>query len=229
MFQEGAFRLTGAPTLAAFGALVDLARTYAVPPAALPATPAGYAALPGTYALEFDVYGGLPAPPGGAAPVPVYSQAWRWTRFPQLPDRPVVPVELAGQGVRLDPSRPLAQGRGGAGKPALQAAVDFLLWLFQPAQRSLLADHGLWVPAGTPQSIDAYWAARPGGAAAVGDWRSFYVYDAGWPPVNCAPVAQAFARAVAAPPGADLAPLFAAAESALNLQVERLRARPAPG
>lgn len=158
LVSKGRFRVTDAGGVAGMGALIDLAREFAVSQAD---------ALALGFALAFSLYRPSGTPPG-----------WRWARLPRFPVRPVIPTASVAQG--------LAYNRHTTSAPApnsreLLATVEYLLWWYSPAATSLLIAAGPPPALGNPAVQARYWRAKADGAAAVGDWRHFRDCYAGFP------------------------------------------------
>ena len=196
--SDGRFDLTNTGAVTGLQRMVDIATRYgASGPAPRvpgfsasfvwhPATTTGWGAIgwadpSSPYALTF-----VPtAQELGMYGTPMAAKGWQWARFPILPVRNVVPLQVTGSTVN-----PSGQGwfvAGGAPPQApsqsLTALADFALWWYHQYHTTpgLI---GLPAPVLADAAVQrAYWSAsgQAPGYPAVGDWQRFAVVEAGWP------------------------------------------------
>lgn len=193
LVSNGRFRITDSGSVAGIGALVDLAREFAVSQAD---------ALALGFALWFTLYRPSGTPPG-----------WRWARLPRFPVRPVVPTASVAQS--------LAYNRHTTPAPApnsreLLAAVEYLLWWYSTAATSVLIAEGPPPALANPEVQARYWRERTDGAAVVGDWQNFRDCYAGFPWVPDKVVFAALDQVIAG--SASLPSALGTAEKQMNDQ-----------
>lgn len=195
--SQGRFALDAA-AMNGVAALVDLFRRFA------PAAPAGPAkAASPAPALALDTWQAPSQRQVGAE--------WAYARLPRLPVRAVIPTGPSGVGV--------VQPAGSPSVPrALTAAVTALAWLYSDTAQPLLAAAGNVPVLAAPEAQGAFWDRQAPGDRAVGDWRNFLPYNAGWPGLpNNRDMANAIAGAIHDP--TQLPDLVAAAVQAMNADV----------
>ena len=160
-----------AGALQGLSVLVDIVRRYCPLSVGRPIdTTAGLVQLSRRFALAFDLW----APPGVFAPSQIFGAQWAWARLPRFPVRPVVTTLTNGEGLTMPP-----HGQQDPGQ--LDMAVEALLWLYRPAAQALLQAWGA-VPVLAAEGIQKqFWSRQSSADQAVGDWRNFVPYDAGWP------------------------------------------------
>jgi len=207
-----------AAALDGLSALADIARRFGAGAETVPTAAGGIAGMADQYAIAFDTW----TPPSGAGsdggvpslssslPSLRFGKEWAWARVPRFPVPPVVTTALDGEGLTLS---------GSAAPADLPPAVQALLWLFAPGAQAALRAYGLPPVRSDVNAQGGFWGMWGPSGQAVGDWRRFTPYDAGWPgPAGSAPMAQALAGAVAEP--ARLGALVVAAARQMSEQAQ---------
>jgi len=143
----------------------------------------------------------------------LYGPKWRFARLPLFPVTPVIPTLFVGAGLNAPPGMP-----ADIIDPYESAAVEFVTWSYGAEAQALLAAAGVAPVLADAAIQKGFWTAASGNAEAIGDWRHFVNFAAGWPADPPSQImADALTQAVQAP--ATLATLLAQAEQAMNAAV----------
>ena len=218
----GRFDLTNSGAVAGLQRIVDIAARYGASGPAQsvprwegsavwhPATSTGWGPSGAFDLTSTPTYAMIFAPTAqlrGMYGTPLEARGWQWARFPTLPVRSVVPIQVTGltvSAVGKSGSFPAGGAPPGAPAASLSALAQFAVWWYRQyeANPGLI---GLPAPALAAAAVQhAYWDApgQPPGYPAVGDWQNFAVVQAGWPlvpgrsPAGPAPVFDALTQAV---------------------------------